>query len=98
MHLKISAIGIRISWTEHTINEYMAEQLGITSGTLLNFIMKHTLSYFGHKWKSNIREINTRRKRGRHKEDQRDLGRRMWRTGWGLVVSGEWDKQQNIDI
>ena len=26
-------------------------------------------------------------------EDQRDLGRRMWRTGWGLV-SGKWDEQQ----
>ena len=26
-------------------------------------------------------------------EGQRDLGRRMWRTGWGQV-SGEWDEQQ----
>ena len=26
-------------------------------------------------------------------EDQRDLGRRMWRTGWG-EASGEWDEQQ----
>ena len=24
--------------------------------------------------------------------NQRDIGRRMWRTGWGLV-SGEWDEQ-----
>ena len=24
--------------------------------------------------------------------NQRDLGRRMWRTGWGQV-SGEWDEQ-----
>ena len=28
-------------------------------------------------------------------EGQRDLGRRMWSTGWGKV-SGEWDKQQKI--
>ena len=27
--------------------------------------------------------------------NQRDIGRRMWRTGWGLV-SGEWDEQQKI--
>ena len=26
-------------------------------------------------------------------EGQRDLERRMWMTGWGLV-SGEWDEQQ----
>ena len=26
---------------------------------------------------------------------RRYLGRRMWRTGWGLV-SGEWDEQQKI--
>ena len=26
-------------------------------------------------------------------EDQRDVGRRKWRTGWGQV-SGEWDEQQ----
>ena len=28
-------------------------------------------------------------------EDQIDVGRRMWRTGWGQV-SGEWDEQQKI--
>ena len=28
-------------------------------------------------------------------EGQRDIGRRMWRTGWGLV-SGDWDEQQKI--
>ena len=27
--------------------------------------------------------------------NQRDLGRRMWRTGWGQV-SGEWDEQPKI--
>ena len=26
-------------------------------------------------------------------EGQRDLGGRMWTTGWGLV-SGKWDEQQ----
>ena len=25
-----------------------------------------------------------------------DIGRRMWRTGWGQV-SGEWDEHQKID-
>ena len=44
-------------------------------------------------------EINIR-KQGKRPQNQRnasqlDIGRRMWKTGWGQV-SGEWDEQQNI--
>ena len=38
----------RVSWTEHRTNQSVADELGVTSGTLLNFSKKQKLSYFTH--------------------------------------------------
>ena len=70
----------------------LADKLGVTSGIVLNLIIKQKLGYFRHKT-PNTGEINTRRK------GQRNRGRpkRSWEKGvedW--MVSGEWDEQQKI--
>ena len=62
---------------------------------LLNFIKVQKLGYFGH---IKIHEKLERSMEGKWNakeadEDQKDRGRRMWRTGWKRQL---WDKQQNI--
>ena len=37
-----------VSCTEHRTNQFIVNDLGVTFGTLLNFIKKQKLSYFGH--------------------------------------------------
>ena len=69
--------------TEHGTNQSTVDYLGITCVSLLNFKKKKKkLSYFRHIKRRIKEEINVRRKMERQKEeDQRDIVRRMWRTG-----------------
>ena len=83
---------LHVSWTEHRRNQSIAEEL-MEHCTLL----KSKSSYFSHVKRHKMLQklILERKLEGQTEEDQRDLGRRMWRTGWGQV-SGEWDEQTKI--
>ena len=61
-----------MSWTEHRTSQYIADELGVTSGTLINFIKKQKLKLFRtYKKIPNTGEINTRRKSERPKKQRR---------------------------
>ena len=78
---------------------FIADEPRITSGTLLlKFIKKQKLSYFVHIKRYQTQEkliLEGKLNSKETEKGQKDIGRRMWRTGWGLA-SGDWGEQQKI--
>ena len=86
------------TWTEHRSNQSIADELGVTSGTLLNCIKNNKLRYFGH---IKIRQILGKLILEGTVKGQRNRGRPKWSLekdveDWTREMSGEWDEQQTI--
>ena len=86
-----------------TTNQSIAEELGVTSGTLLDFIKRQKLGYFRHKKTPNSGEIkkNTRIKCVKKKEIEEDqIGVRRWirMTGWGKCLESRTNSRRSADV
>ena len=93
--IQIHITTIRVSWIEHRTNQPMADELRVTSGTLLNFIKKAKIKFFQtciYKKTTNTGKMNTivggkveyQRNRGRpnisRENDVEDwMGKSVWR-------------------
>ena len=76
----------------------MADELGVTSGILLNFVKKQKLSYFGQT--QNTRESNTRRKTERpakQKKAKGTLGERSGRLDGGKCLEIGINSTRSVD-